>query len=291
MSILVDRRTRVVVQGITGREGAFHARRMRAAGTRVVAGVTPGRGGQEADGVPVFDTVAQAVEETKANACVTLVPARFAADAVYEAADAGVGLVVCITEGIPVHDTVALRARLAARGTTRLVGPNSPGLNSPGESNVGIMPAEVFAPGPVGVVSRSGTLTYEVVAALGARGLGQSTCLGIGGDPVMGTTFADALRMFASDRATKAVVLIGEIGGTDEERAAEFIHGQVDKPVVGFIAGLSAPPERHMGHAGAIISGGVGTAQAKVEALNRAGVPVGESVDEVARLVEEVLRA
>jgi succinyl-CoA synthetase alpha subunit len=262
---------------------------MADAGTKVVAGVTPGRAGQDVDGVPVFDTVEDAVRESGANTCVTLVPARFAADAVYEAVDAGVGLVVCITEGIPVHDTINIRARLNARQETRLLGPNCPGVTSPGESNVGIMPADIFKQGPVGVVSRSGTLTYEVVAALAGQSLGQSTCVGIGGDPVIGTGFVDVLRMFEADRKTKGIALIGEIGGTDEELAAEVIAEEIDKPVVGFIAGRSAPPEKRMGHAGAIVSGGVGTASAKIDALGKAGVPVGESTDDIARLLEDLL--
>jgi len=289
MSILVDRETRLAIQGITGKEGAFNSRRMIDSGARVVAGVTPDRGGGEVNGVPVFDTVELAVRETGANACVTFVPPRFTADAVYEASDAGVDIVVCITEGVPVHDTVTLKARLAEHGKTRLIGPNSPGVISPGRSNASIMPAGVFKPGPVGVVSRSGTLTYEVVSALGSRGLGQSTCVGIGGDQIVGTGFIDILRMFELDEDTKAVILIGEIGGTDEERAAEVIGSEIEKPVVGFIAGRSAPTEKRMGHAGAIVSGGVGTAQSKIDALNAVGVAVGESADDVARLVEEAL--
>ncbi len=286
MAILVDKNTRLLVQGITGREGEFHSRQMLAYGTQVVAGVTPGKGGQMAcDGrVPVFDTVAEAVEETGANASIIYVPARFAADAILEAADAGLPLVVCITEGIPTLDMVRVRAYLDQRGT-RLIGPNCPGLLSPGQAKVGIMPGHIAMPGPVGVVSRSGTLTYEVVYALTARGMGQTTCVGIGGDPIIGTTFVDVLEMFEDDPATEQVVLIGEIGGSDEERAAQFIAEKMTKPVVAFIAGRTAPPGKRMGHAGAIIQGGSGTAAEKIAAFEAVGVRVAEHPEQIAEIV------
>ena len=286
MAILVDKNTRLLVQGITGREGEFHSRQMLAYGTQVVAGVTPGKGGQMAcDGrVPVFDTVAEAVEETGANASIIYVPARFAADAILEAADAGLPLVVCITEGIPTLDMVRVRAYLDQRGT-RLIGPNCPGLLSPGQAKVGIMPGHIAMPGPVGVVSRSGTLTYEVVYALTARGMGQTTCVGIGGDPIIGTTFVDVLEMFENDPATEQVVLIGEIGGSDEERAAQFIAEKMTKPVVAFIAGRTAPPGKRMGHAGAIIQGGSGTAAEKIAAFEAVGVRVAEHPEQIAEIV------
>lgn len=288
MSVLVSAASRVLVQGVTGREGAFHTRRMLAYGTRVVAGVTPGKGGATVEGVPVFDTVAQARAATGADTSVVFVPPGAAADAVLEAAAAGVGLVVCITEGIPVHDTVRVRQRVEGLGA-RLIGPNCPGLVTPGECLVGIMPGTIFRRGPVGLVSRSGTLTYEVVAALTRRGVGQSTCVGIGGDPVVGTSFLDVLRLLEADPETRVVVLIGEIGGTDEEEAAEYVR-TMTTPVVAFIAGRSAPPGKRMGHAGAIISGQAGTAESKVAALTRAGARVAETlpelVDDVARLLE-----
>ena len=286
MAILADKNTRLLVQGITGREGEFHSRQMLAYGTQVVAGVTPGKGGQVAcDGrVPVFDTVAEAVEETGANASIIYVPARFAADAILEAADAGLPLVVCITEGIPTLDMVRVRAYLDQRGT-RLIGPNCPGLLSPGQAKVGIMPGHIAMPGPVGVVSRSGTLTYEVVYALTARGMGQTTCVGIGGDPIIGTTFVDVLEMFENDPATEQVVLIGEIGGSDEERAAQFIAEKMTKPVVAFIAGRTAPPGKRMGHAGAIIQGGSGTAAEKIAAFEAVGVRVAEHPEQIAEIV------
>ena len=285
MAILVDRNTRLLVQGITGREGEFHARQMLNYGTQVVAGVTPGKGGQWAcDGrVPVFDTVAEAIAATGANASVIYVPARSAPDAILEAADAGLPLVVCITEGIPVHDM--LRVCAYSEGRTRLIGPNCPGLLTPGQTKVGIMPGHIAMPGPVGVVSRSGTLTYEVVAALTARGIGQSTCVGIGGDPVVGTTFVDVLALFEADPQTEAVVLIGEIGGSDEERAAQFIAERMTRPVVAFIAGRSAPPGKRMGHAGAIVEGGSGTAEEKIAALEAAGVRVAEEPEQVGEWV------
>ncbi len=288
MSILVGKDTRLVVQGITGREGRFHTQQMLAYGTPVVAGVTPGKGGMEVDGVPVFDTVREAVEETGANTSIIYVPARFAPDAILEAADAGVELVVCITEGIPVLDMVQVRRYLDVSGV-RLIGPNCPGAITPGEAKVGIMPGHIHTPGPVGIVSRSGTLTYEAVYALTNKGIGQSTVVGIGGDPIIGTTFLDVLQMFEADPQTEAVVLIGEIGGTEEERAAEYIKSEMTKPVVGFIAGQTAPPGKRMGHAGAIISGGKGTAAEKIAALKAAGVRVARHPEEIADLVTQVL--
>jgi succinyl-CoA synthetase alpha subunit len=300
VSILIDRSTRLIVQGITGRDGAFHTKQMIDYGTKVVAGVTPGKGGTEMNGVPVFDSVADAVSATKANASVIYVPAAFAADAVFEAADAGVGLIVCITEGIPVrdataafHHVAALREANAAKkgmdGRPRLVGPNCPGLISPGMSKVGILPGHICKPGPVGLVSRSGTLTYEVVHQLTQAGLGQSTCIGIGGDPVIGTNFIDTLALFEADPHTEAIVLIGEIGGSDEEEAAQFIRRHVHKPVVAFVAGQTAPPGKRMGHAGAIISGGSGTAAEKMEAFAAAGVPVARIPSEIPGLITEAL--
>jgi succinyl-CoA synthetase alpha subunit len=289
VSILVDRSTRLLVQGITGREGSFHALRNREYGTEVVAGVTPGRAGQRVDGIPVFDTVAEAVQETGANTSLVFVPARFAPDAVLEAADAGIGTIVCITEGIPVRDMAAVVAYLDRRESV-LVGPNCPGVISPGKANVGIIPYEICTPGPVGVVSRSGTLTYQIVHELTQRGIGQSTCLGIGGDPVHGIGFVEALERFEADPETEVVVLIGEIGGSDEELAARFIAERVTKPVVAYVAGFSAPPGKRMGHAGAIVTGTTGTAQAKAEAFREVGVRVGRNPAEVAALVEEALR-
>ncbi|HEY75445.1 MAG TPA: succinate--CoA ligase subunit alpha [Thermoflexia bacterium] len=286
MAILVDKNTRLLVQGITGREGEFHSRQMLEYGTQVVAGVTPGKGGQFAcDGrVPVFDTVAEAVEATGANTSVIYVPARFAPDAILEAADAGIGLIVCITEGIPVMDMIQVKAYLDQKGV-RLIGPNCPGLLSPGQAKVGIMPGHIATPGPVGVVSRSGTLTYEVVYALTARGIGQSTCVGIGGDPIIGTRFVDVLEMFEADPQTEQVVMIGEIGGNDEEIAAKFIAERMTKPVVAFIAGRTAPPGKRMGHAGAIIEGGTGTAAEKIAALEAVGVHVAEHPEQIAELI------
>lgn len=285
MSILVGNHTRLVVQGITGREGAFHTKQMIDYGTNVVGGVTPGKGGEWVFGtVPVFDTVQEAVEATQANTSIIYVPARFAADAIIEAADAGVELVVCITEGLPVLDMVQVRAYLDTTGT-RLIGPNCPGLITPGEAKVGIIPGHILTPGNVGVVSRSGTLTYEVVYALTARGIGQSTAVGIGGDPINGTSFLDVLRMFENDSATEQVILIGEIGGTDEQKAAEFIATRMTKPVTAFIAGQTAPPGRRMGHAGAIISGGEGTAAEKMTVLQQAGARVARHPDEIAEIV------
>jgi succinyl-CoA synthetase alpha subunit len=286
MSILVDKNTRLLVQGITGREGAFHARQMLDYGTQVVAGVTPGKGGQWAvDGqVPIFDTVQEAVTATAANASIIYVPARFAPDAMLEAADAGIPLVVCITEGVPVLDMIRVRAYLDQKGT-RLIGPNCPGLITPGEAKVGIMPGQIHKSGPVGVVSRSGTLTYEVVYALTLRSIGQSTCVGIGGDPVNGSNFIDMLELFESDPLTEQVVLIGEIGGNDEERAAQFIATKMSKPVTAFIAGRTAPAGKRMGHAGAIIEGGSGLAVDKIAALEKVGVKVAEHPEQIPDLV------
>jgi succinyl-CoA synthetase alpha subunit len=284
MSILTDKHTRLVVQGITGREGAFHTLRMIEYGTQVVAGVTPGKGGQSVHDVPVFDSVAGAVRETGANASVIYVPARFCADAIYEAADAGVDLIVCITEGVPVIDMIQVKAYLDGK-RARLVGPNCPGLITPGEAKVGIIPGDIVTPGPIGIVARSGTLTYEVMYALTVQGIGQSTCVGIGGDPVNGTSFVDCLEMFEADPATEQVVLIGEIGGTDEESAAEYISRHVTKPVVAFVAGQTAPPGKRMGHAGAIIQGGTGTALDKIAALEAAGVKVAEHPEQIAEIV------
>jgi succinyl-CoA synthetase alpha subunit len=284
MSILVGRDSRVLVQGITGRDGSFHAKQMKEYGTRVVAGVTPGKGGDEVDGIPVFDSVEDAVARTRANVSVIYVPAALAQDAIYEAVDAEVPLVVCITEGIPVRDMIEVAAYLKGR-STRLIGPNCPGLITPGRCKVGIMPGFIHAPGRVGLVSRSGTLTYEVVWQLTRAGLGQSTCIGIGGDPIVGTRFVDALALFEADDATDAIVLIGEIGGTDEEDAAALIEEHVSKPVVAFIAGQTAPPGKRMGHAGAIVSGGAGTAQEKMARFERAGIPVAKVPSEIPGLV------
>lgn len=288
MSVFVGRETRLAVQGITGSEGRFHALACRDYGTRLVAGVTPGKGGTEVDGVPVFDTVTEAVERTGANTSMVLVPPAFAADAIAEAADSGLELVVAITEGIPARDMVRV-ARLLAGGSTRLVGPNCPGVISPGRAKVGIMPGPIHREGAVGVVSRSGTLTYEAVHQLSERGIGQSTCVGIGGDPVIGTTFLEVLEAFAADDGTEAVVLIGEIGGGAEEEAADFIRREFRKPVVSFIAGQTAPPGRRMGHAGAIVMGGQGTAAAKMDALRSAGAEVVESPADLGAAMESVL--
>ena len=285
MAILVDETTRVVVQGLTGQEGRFHALRNRAYGTQVVAGVTPGKAGQDVEGIPVFDTVADAVAETAANTSLIFVPPRFAVEAVYEAADAELRLIVCITEGIPVRDLARAVSYLRGRPST-LVGPNCPGVISPGMSNVGIIPGEICTPGRVGLVSRSGTLTYQIVHELTQRRIGQSTCVGMGGDPVHGIGFIGSLERFNDDPETGLVVLIGEIGGDDEERAASFIAERMTKPVVGYIAGFTAPPGKRMGHAGAIITGSRGTAGAKAEALEAAGVKVGRTPSEVAELVE-----
>ncbi|MEX0743596.1 MAG: succinate--CoA ligase subunit alpha [Actinomycetota bacterium] len=288
MSVLVGERTRLVVQGITGNEGTFHTRRNADYGTTVVAGVTPGKAGQDVDGIPVFDTVADAVRTTGANTSMIFVPARFAAEAILEAADAGVDLVVAITEGIPVRDMAEVHAYLEGRDTV-LVGPNCPGVISPGVANVGIIPGEICAAGRVGLVSRSGTLVYQIVHELTQRGIGQSTCIGMGGDPVHGMGFIEALERFEADPGTDLIVMVGEIGGDDEERAAAFIAERVAKPVVGYIAGFTAPPGKRMGHAGAIVTGSSGTAQAKAEALERAGVKVGRTPTEVAELVQAAL--
>jgi succinyl-CoA synthetase alpha subunit len=287
MSILVNNNTRLLVQGITGREGAFHTSQMIAYGTKVVGGVTPGKGGEWVHGVPVFDTVKEAVNATEANASIIYVPARIAGDAVIEAADAGVKLVVCITEGVPVLDMVRVQNFLRAKGT-RLIGPNCPGLISPGQAKVGIIPGHICQPGGVGLVSRSGTLTYEVVAALSQRGIGQSTAVGIGGDPIIGSNFIDILQLFEDDPHTEQVVLMGEIGGTDEQKAARFIAEKMSKPVVGFIAGRTAPPGKRMGHAGAIIEGGEGTAAEKIAALEAVGVKVAHLPEEVAEIVAQL---
>ena len=288
MAILINNKTRLLVQGITGREGRFHTGLCREYGTAVVAGVTPGKGGSECDTVPVFHTVREAKEATGANTSMIFVPPPFAADAILEAADAGLTLVVCITEGIPVLDMLRVKRYLATT-TTRLIGPNCPGIISPGQCKVGIMPAPIhLAGGPVGVISRSGTLTYEVVHQLTQQGLGQTTCLGIGGDPVTGTSFIDCLRLFNEDKATKGLVMVGEIGGTAEEEAADWIKTHMVKPVVGFIAGLSAPPGRRMGHAGAIVSGGQGTAEMKIKAMQRAGIQVCENLGLLGELCHQV---
>jgi len=284
MSILIDADTRLLVQGLTGSEGRFHGLRNRAYGTNVVAGVTPGKGGQDVEGIPVFDSVADAVATTGADASLIFVPARFAADAVYEAADAGIGTVICITEHIPVHDMLRLFAQLRRLGVT-LIGPNCPGVLSPGKANAGIIPAEIFRPGSVGLVSRSGTLTYQIGYELVQLGLGNSTIVGIGGDPIVGSSFIDVLERFEADPETEIVVLVGEIGGDEEEKAARYVAEQMTKPVFAYIAGFSAPPGKTMGHAGAIISGSSGTAQAKKEALEAAGVTVGTTPTEVAQLV------
>lgn len=288
MSVLIDKNTRLIVQGITGKEGTFHTQQMIEYGTNVVGGVTPGKGGTEHEGVPVFNTVAEAVSETGANASVIYVPPAFAADAIMEAADAGVPLVVAITEGIPVADMVKVKEFLRDK-ETRMIGPNCPGIIAPGKCKIGIMPGHIHREGRIGVVSRSGTLTYEAVGQLTALGLGQSTAIGIGGDPIIGTTHTDALRLFEADDETDAIVMIGEIGGTAEEEAAAFAKDNVKKPIVAFIAGQTAPPGRRMGHAGAIISGGKGTAAEKMKALSEAGIRVVESPADIGKAVQEVL--
>jgi len=288
MSIFVDKNSRVVVQGITGKEGQFHTRQCLIYGTNVVAGVTPGKAGRKMDNVPVFNTVKAATAETDANCSLIFVPPAFAADAIMEAADAGMGVIVAITEGIPVLDMMKVMNYLAGK-PTRLIGPNCPGIITPGEAKIGIMPGPIHKPGgPVGVISRSGTLTYEVVNQLSLQGIGQSSCIGIGGDPIIGTDFIDCLGAFENDPDTKGVVMVGEIGGTAEEDAAAFVSEQMSKPVVGFISGLTAPPGRRMGHAGAIISGGSGTAQAKIEAMETAGIHVCENLGELGELCAEV---
>ena len=288
MSILVDASTRLVVQGITGREGAFHATRNKAYGTQVVAGVTPGKAGQDVDGIPVYNTVDDAAEATGANTAMVFVPPRFAADAILEALDSPVETVVCITEGIPAHDMLRVYTHLK-RSDKTLIGPNCPGVISPGVATVGIMPTQVFEPGRVGLVSRSGTLTYQISKELALLGIGQSTVVGIGGDPVVGTSFIDILARFEADPETDLVVMVGEIGGAEEEGAADYIAASMSTPVVGYVAGFQAPPGKQMGHAGAIITGSSGTAQAKKEALEARGVRVGESPTAVAALVQEAL--
>jgi succinyl-CoA synthetase alpha subunit len=288
MSILVGSETRVLVQGITGNEGRFHTHQMLEYGTRIVAGVTPGKGGQDVESVPVFDTVAEAIAETHANASIIFVPPAFSADAILEASDAGIELVVCLTEGIPINDMLAVRRQLDLAGT-QLIGPNTPGLISPGACKLGVMAGYIHQPGPVGIVSRSGTLTYEVVHQLTALGIGQSTCIGMGGDPIVGLSFSELLLMFEADPNTSGIILIGEIGGSAEEEAATVIARRITKPVVAFIAGQTAPPGRRMGHAGAIISGGSGTAAAKIEVLQQAGVKVAESPAEIGTSMAEIL--
>lgn len=288
LSILVDENTKVVVQGITGKQGSFHTQRMLSYGTKIVAGTSPGKGGGEIFGVPIYDTVEEAVKETKANTSIIFVPAPFAADAVMEAADAELDLIVCITEGIPVHDELKFYWKIKERGVT-LVGPNCPGVISPGKSHVGIMPTHVFKKGNVGVVSRSGTLTYQISYNLTRLGIGQSTVVGIGGDRITGLSFVEVLEMFEKDKETEVVVMIGEIGGRDEEVAAEFIK-DMSKPVVGYIAGLTAPPEKRMGHAGAIVEGGVGSAESKIMALKKSGAEVGKTPMEVAEIVSRKMR-
>jgi succinyl-CoA synthetase alpha subunit len=289
VSIFADQNTRLIVQGITGRDGSFHSRQMIDYGTRVVAGVTPGKGGQKFDEkVPIFDTVEQAVRETGANASVIYVPPPFAADAIFEAADAGVEFIVCITEGVPVLDMTRVRPYVADKGA-RLLGPNCPGLISPGKSKIGIIPGNITMQGPVGLVSRSGTLTYEVVHKLKGAGIGTTTCVGIGGDPINGTSFIDCLAAFENDPETKAIVMIGEIGGTDEQDAARFASANLTKPVVGFIAGQTAPPGRRMGHAGAIISGSAGTAEEKVTTFRENGIAVAQRPVDVVGLIQAAL--
>ena len=289
MSIFIDGNTRLAVQGITGRDGSFHTRQMIEYGTSVVAGVTPGKGGQVFDDtVPVFDTVAEAVKQTRANASVIYVPAAFASSAIFEAADAGVGLIVCITEGVPVGDMMTALPYVREKGA-RLIGPNCPGLIAPGIGKVGILPGQIVMPGPVGIVSRSGTLTYEVIFQLTRNGIGQSTCVGIGGDPLIGTDFVDCLKAFEEDPNTRAVAMIGEIGGTDEQVAAEFVRDHMSKPVVGFIAGQTAPPGRRMGHAGAIISGSEGTAAEKMSAFRECGIAVAERPADLVGLIRSGL--
>ncbi|MHC1727770.1 MAG: succinate--CoA ligase subunit alpha [Syntrophobacteraceae bacterium] len=286
MSIWVDRNTRLVVQGITGREGQFHAMTCKAYGTNVVAGVTPGKGGQNVEGVPVFNTVAKAVKETSANAAMVFVPPPFCADAIMEAIDAGIPLIVAITEGIPVMDMMKVKTYLQ-KSQSRLIGPNCPGIITPGQCKIGIQPGHIHSPGPVGIVSRSGTLTYEAVHQIQKFGIGQSTVIGIGGDPVNGTNFIDCLTAFQADPETKAIIMVGEIGGSAEEDAADFIKKNVTKPVIGFIAGLTAPPGRRMGHAGAIISGSSGTAQGKIKAMREAGITVVENLGEMGNIAKQ----
>jgi succinyl-CoA synthetase alpha subunit len=289
MSIFVDETTKVVVQGLTGREGSFHALRNRSYGTDVVAGVRGGKGGDDVEGIPIFDTVREAADATQANLAFVIVPAPAAPDAIFEALDSGVSMIVCVTEGIPAKDMAGVYSQVKRVGATVLIGPNCPGLISPGKCNVGFIPHEVCVPGQVGLVSRSGTLTYQIMHELTQMGVGQSTCVGIGGDPIVGTSFIDCLARFEQDPETKAVVLIGEIGGDDEERAAEFIEREMETPVVAYIAGFTAPPGKRMGHAGAIVSGSRGTAAAKAEALKASGVKVGRNPTEVAELAKQAL--
>jgi succinyl-CoA synthetase alpha subunit len=286
VAIVVDNATRLVVQGLTGSEGRFHGLRNRAYGTNVVAGVTPGKGGQDVEGIPVFDTVADAVAQAGANTSLIFVPARFAADAIYEAVDAGIGTVICITEHVPVHEMLRAYTYFRPKGVT-MIGPNCPGVLSPGRANVGIIPAEIFSEGSIGLVSRSGTLTYQIGHELTQLGLGNSTIVGIGGDPVVGSSFIDVLGAFEADPETELIVMVGEIGGDEEEKAAAFIAEHVTKPVLSYIAGFSAPPGKTMGHAGAIISGSSGTAQAKKEALEARGIEVGTTPTEVAQMVAD----
>jgi succinyl-CoA synthetase alpha subunit len=289
MAILVDTETKLVVQGLTGSEGRFHGLRNRAYGTALVAGVTPGKGGQDVEGVPVLDTVAEAVSDYGANTAMVFVPAPFAADAVYEAVDAGVQTVIAITEGVPAHEMLRIHAYIRAKGA-RMLGPNCPGALSPGKANVGIIPAEIFTPGNIGLVSRSGTLTYQIGHELTQMGLGNSTIVGIGGDPIVGSSFIDVLRLFQDDAETEYVVMVGEIGGDEEEKAAAFIESEMTKPVVAYIAGFTAPPGKTMGHAGAIISGSSGTAEAKKQALEARGIRVGTTPTETAELAAELAR-
>jgi succinyl-CoA synthetase alpha subunit len=286
MAIIVDKDTKLLVQGLTGREGSFHGLRNKAYGTQVVAGVTPGKGGSDVEGVPIFDTVADAVAETGANTTMVFVPAKFAADAIYEAVDSGIGTVICIAEGLPAHEMLRVYTYIRPKGIAML-GPNCPGALSPGKANVGIIPAEIFTEGAVGLVSRSGTLTYQIGHELTQLGLGNSTIAGIGGDPVVGSSFVDILEKFEADEQTELIVMVGEIGGNEEEKAAEFVQQHMKKPVLAYIAGFSAPPGKTMGHAGAIISGSSGTAQGKKEALEAAGIQVGTTPTEVAQLVAE----
>ena len=290
MAIIVDNDTRLVVQGITGREGSFHTLRNRNYGTNVVAGVTPGKGGQDVEGIPVFDTLADAVADTEANTTMVFVPARFAADAIYEAVDAGIGTVICIAEGLAAHEMLRIYNYIRPRGITML-GPNCPGALSPGKANVGIIPAEIFREGRIGLVSRSGTLTYQIGHELTRLGLGNSTIVGIGGDPVVGSSFVDVLARFEADDETEVVVMVGEIGGDEEEKAARFVEAELSKPVVAYIAGFTAPPGKTMGHAGAIISGSSGTAQGKKEALEACGIRVGTTPTEVAQLAADTVGA
>jgi len=288
MSILVDKETRVIVQGITGKNGLFHTMQCISYGTKIVAGVTPGKGGSRVDGIPVFNSVAEAVNKTSVSTSLIFVPAPFATDAIFEAVDAGIKLIVCITEGIPTMDMVRIKMTIA-RGKVRLIGPNCPGIITPGQCKVGVMPGQIHTPGSIGVVSRSGTLTYEAVDQLTRLGLGQSTCIGIGGDPVLGMSFVDVLGLFEEDRGTKAVFMIGEIGGTAEEEAADFIRRKMKKPVVAYIAGVTAPAGKKMGHAGAVISGGKGGAKEKIEALERAGVTVVRNPADMGKTVLSVI--